>query len=85
VTDAQTFFDAVSYNLRARAKPHTIEANVQLPQRNPARHSWLVVRTPTHEIKQVTLNGKSWSRIDKKMEAIDLSGVNGTIGIEVAY
>ncbi len=85
VTDASTFFGPVSYSLHAGSKPHTVEATVRLPMRNPAKQDWLVVRTPTHRINSVRVNGRSWDRIDRSREAIELTGVQGSATVEVEY
>jgi hypothetical protein len=33
---------------------------------------WLVVRTPSGHIHDVTINGHPWNKIDKDLEAIEL-------------
>jgi hypothetical protein len=85
VTDAPTFFGPVSYSLRAGSRPETVDAIVRLPVRNPAKHVWLVVRTPSHQIKSVKLNGRAWERIDRSLEAIDIAGVRDSATVEVEY
>ncbi len=85
VTDAPTFFGPVSYTLHAGSRPNTVDAVVGLPVRNPAKHVWLVVRTPSHHINSVTLNGRQWQRLDRSREAIDLSGVGDSATVEVEY
>ncbi len=67
-----TYFGPLSYSIRAGSEAGTIEASVQLPSRNPAKTVWLVVRTPSGHIHDVTINGHPWNKIDKDLEAIEL-------------
>ena len=85
VTDAQTFFGPVTYTLHAGPKARTIEADVHLPERNPAKHSWLVVRTPSKQFRSVEVNGTKWTAIDQGKEAIELTGLKGDIAVEIQY
>lgn len=86
VKEAQTFFGPVTYTMRAGLNPRTIQAIVRLPERNPAKHNWLVVRTPSQQFRNVKVNGKSWDRIDRAREAIDLTGATTeSVTVEVEY
>jgi hypothetical protein len=85
VTSAPTFFGPVSYSLHAGSKPRTVEGMVQLPVRNSAAHSWLVVRTPSQEYRSVKVNGRGWTRLDRPREAIELTGFGGTVRVEIEY
>ena len=80
-----TYFGEVSYAMHAGAKPGTVEATVQLPSRNAPGSSWLVARVPSGHIESVTLNGQPWTKIDRKLEAIQLPRVSETLNIEIRY
>jgi hypothetical protein len=85
VKNLATFFGPLSYTLHAGRRPKTVEAHVEIPQRNPAKKTWLVVRTPLHEIKTVQLNGKRWDRVDRSLEAVDLTGVESPADLSITY
>jgi hypothetical protein len=80
-----TYFGPVTYTMRAGAEARTIEASVDLPQRNPARTAWLVVRTPEGRIREVTINGRPWTGIDQAQEAIRLPRGGSRLEIRVRY
>jgi hypothetical protein len=85
VSAAQTFFGPVSYQMHAGAEPNTIEATIDLPSRNPAKDSWLVVRTPAGKIRAVTLNGQAWTKIDNSIEAVKLPPTHGNLQLHIEY
>jgi hypothetical protein len=85
VTGVQTFFGPVTYTMRPGTAPGTLQAKVELPQRNPAGKTWLVARTPSGHIQSVTLNGKPWTRIDARNEAIELPTQKSPINLEIRY
>jgi hypothetical protein len=78
-----TYFGPVSYTLGAGAEAGTVEATVELPSRNPAKTVWLVARTPAGRIREVTINGKPWTKIDPLREAIELPLDQGKLEIRV--
>ncbi len=85
VANSQTFFGPVSYSMRAGAKAGTVEAQVQLPTRNPAKKSWLIVRTPSGKMRSVKLNGKTWTRINPAIEGIELPAGGSKLSVQVEY
>ncbi len=80
-----TYFGPVSYTMHAGSEPGLIEAEIQLPTRNPAHTAWLVARTPGARIRSVTVNGRPWSKIDPKNEAIELPQDQGTLRLQIRY
>jgi hypothetical protein len=80
-----TYFGPVSYTVRAGSEPGLIDADVQIPTRNPAHTVWLVVRTPSAHIRSVTINGSAWTKIDAAHEAIELPPDQGPLKIQVRY
>ena len=80
-----TYFGPVSYTMHAGKEPGLIEAEVQLPVRNPAHTVWLVVRTPAAHIRAVTVNGQLWNKIDAKNEAIELPQDQGNLRVQIRY
>ena len=85
VNDVQTFFGPVSYTLKGGRKPGVIEATVKLPTRNPPKKVRLVARVPRGRIRSVSINGKPWTAIDTKLEAIDLPQQQGPMQLEIQY
>jgi hypothetical protein len=85
VTDAQTFFGPVSYQMRPGKEQNTIDATVILPSRNPAKHNWLVVRAPSGKIRSVMLNGRPWTKFDNSIEAIELPSTDKKVQLQIAY
>jgi len=79
VNGVQTYFGPVSYTMHAGAAPGSVEATVELPARNPAQHAWLVCRLPSGHAMRVTLNGRPWTRIDARREAIELPAGAGRL------
>ncbi len=80
-----TYFGEVSYSMHAGEKAGTVEATVQLPTRSAPNSAWLVARTPSGHIESVTLNGRPWTKIDRKLEAIELPRESGTLKLEIRY
>jgi hypothetical protein len=80
-----TYFGEVSLDLHAAAEPGVIEGSVRLPEVRRPRTVWLVVRTPTGTIQEVTLNGKTWTRCDASREAIELPLLEGPVSVRVRY
>ena len=80
-----TYFGPVTYTLHSGAAGRTIEASVKIPQRNPAKSVWLVVRAPEGHIREVTIDGKPWTDIDLAQEAIRLPGGASTLEIRIRY
>lgn len=85
MNQVQTFFGPLSYSLHAGRETGVVEATVQLPTRNPAKKAWLVARVPQGSIKSVRLNGESWTRIDGRLEAIELPQQQGPLKLEIRY
>jgi hypothetical protein len=85
VRGVETFFGPVSYTLRAGAREGIIEATVQPPSRNPPKKTWLVVRVPRGHIQGVNLDGKPWTNIDPRLEAIEIPQRQGPVELEIRY
>ena len=85
VREVVSYFGAVSYTMRAGTEPGLIEADVQLPARNPARTVWLVVRTPSTHIRSVSINGRPWTKLDATNEAVELPTDQGRLRIQIRY
>jgi len=80
-----TYFGPVSYTMHLGSEPGLIEADVNLPNRNPARTVLLVARTPSTRIRGVTINGSAWTRIDASKETIELPREPGRMHIQIRY
>jgi hypothetical protein len=85
VNQVETFFGPLSYSLHAGQQTGVVEAAVQLPGRNPAKTAWLVTRVPHGSIQSVRLNGKPWTRIDTRLEAIELPNLADPLKLEIRY
>jgi len=85
VNGIMTYFGPLSYTMRPGGEPGLIEADVQLPRRNPARTAWLVARTPSTHIRSVTINGIAWTKIDAVKDAIELPQDQGRMRIQIRY
>ena len=82
--DAPTYFGPVSY--RTRASASGIEAEVELPKRNPPRNAWLVIRAPEGKrMRAIEINKQSWQDFDPTTERIRLPLGPGTISISVHF
>lgn len=85
VRDVQTFFGPVSYSLHAAEKAAVVEGTIELSTRTPAKKAWLVARVPQGKIASVKINGTSWTRIDRRSEAIELPQNRGRLQVEIRY
>jgi hypothetical protein len=73
VQRALTYFGEMSYTLHSRADEGLIEAEVELPQRNPPARAWLRLRHPRQEsLRRVEMDGESWPSFDAASETIGL-------------
>jgi len=80
-----TYWGEVSLQLRAGAENGVIQATVQLPVQCSTKTVWLVARTPSCQIKSVTINGQNWTRIDATREAIELPRSPSKLDITIHY
>ena len=84
VRRAPTYFGPVSYRLKAGAAG--INAQVQLPTRNPYHTAWLVVRAPSGKrITSVTIDGRPWTGFDPEKERIRLPVGPEPMRVEVKF
>ena len=73
VERALTYFGTMSYELRSFVADGYIEAELELPRRNPPRQAVLRLRHPQQKpITRVTLNGGEWRAFSAADEAIYL-------------
>jgi hypothetical protein len=79
-----TTFGVVSLHLRTTA-PGLATATLELPPTRPPRAVWLVVRTPSRKMVAVTVNGKNWTHIDARREAIALPSGQQRVEVRVRY
>lgn len=84
VRRAPTYFGPVSYRLKAGAAG--IDAQVQLPTRNPYHTAWLVVRAPAGKrITSVTIDGRPWTGFDAANDRIQLPIESQPMQVEVKF
>jgi hypothetical protein len=85
VTDAPTHFGPLSYEIAADGVGG-ITATVTLPSRNPAGQVMLCLRRPdAAPVREVRVNGKPWDEFDAARETLRLTGLSGTVTVEVRY
>lgn len=84
VRGVQTFFGPVSYEIHPGSRAGVLEAVVDLPAGNRAKETWLVVRVPKGKIQSVMLDGRPWTEIDPKLEAIKLPP-QGQMKLQITY
>jgi hypothetical protein len=82
VRNAPTRYGPMSYELGGGAGD--VRGTVELPQRNPYRNAWLVIRVPeSRKITSVTINGKPWTKLDGTRTRIRLPKAKGRMEIVV--
>jgi hypothetical protein len=82
--EAPTYFGPVSYKIEG--KDSSVQATVQLPTRNPFEVAWWVVRHPARKrIRDVEIDGKSWTEFDAAKERVRLPLSAGRLKITVNY
>lgn len=86
VRDAPTSFGAVSYRIESELSTNRISATVDLPSREQPESVQLRLRAPHPErMLWVKVNGRQYDAFDPDSETIDLTGLTGTLDIEVHY
>ena len=81
-----TLFGKVSFELKCSNSPNAIEATIEIPTGIPEGKAKLFVRAPFDKpIKNVMVNGKSWSKWDADKEFIVLPEQEKTINVIVNY
>lgn len=85
VNRVQTFFGPASYDIHRGRRPGMLEATVELPSSRPPKHAWLVARVPSGHIQSVTVNGKPWSKVNRRLEAIELPQQQGSLKLAIRY
>jgi hypothetical protein len=82
VNGAPTHFGSLSYSLRGSA--NEVHGAIELPTRNPYRNAWLTIRVPENKrIRAVTINGKSWTDIDRAHSSIRLPQAKSPLKVVV--
>ncbi len=82
--EAPTYFGPISCKIEG--KESSIQADVHLPTRNAFEAAWWVVRHPAQKrIRDVEINGKSWTDFDAAKERIHLPLSAGRLQITVNY
>jgi hypothetical protein len=86
VNDAPTCFGMVSYKLTSHLAEDRIDANVSLPDRNPAKIVSIRLRVPPGKvIETVSIDGKPYAQFNSATETIDLSGLAGSVNLSITY
>jgi hypothetical protein len=84
VNGAPTSFGPVSYTIDAAAD--SVSVSLEVPPSRALHSVMLRLRLPTGEqMTRVTVNGRGFHRFDPKTETIDLSGLRGSLWLQVAH
>ncbi len=79
-----TSFGPVSFALESR--PGTVHATVEVPSRAAPRTAALRLRLPgAARIRSVALDGRPFSRFNPQTGTVDLSGLRGTLTLDIAH
>jgi hypothetical protein len=86
VRDAPTSFGPVSYRVESHVAQDRIAATVTLPARQVPERTTLRVRAP-HPKRMIalTIDGEPSGRFNPQREEIDLTGLSGTVELEISY
>ncbi len=86
VRNAPTRFGTAVYQIASDADHGGIRATLDVPARHPPKQILLRLRHPrAPPIRSVAVNGRPWSDFDPGKETISLSGLQGTVTVEVRY
>jgi hypothetical protein len=86
IARALTYFGPLSYALHSHADKGFIEAEVELPQRNPPARAWLRLRHPRRQVlRRVEINGQVWTHWDATQESIGLPLEAGVLRVRAEY
>lgn len=86
VRKAPTWFGDVSFEVQSAVGSRTIRATVELDGREPGTCLLLRFRHPQETpMKQVSVNGKSWTDFDAQKEWVRIPGAGGKYKVVVGY
>ncbi len=86
VEKALTYFGEMGYSVRSLAGEGIIEAEIDLPRRNPPTRAFLRLRHPQQKrLQRVEVNGADWSCFDTASETITLPLDQGSLKVKAFY
>jgi len=86
VERALTYFGEMGYELRSRVDDGLIEADIELPRRNPPARATLRLRHPCRApIARVEIDGEDWKCFDGSGETISLPLGRGALKVKAYY
>jgi hypothetical protein len=86
VEKAPTAFGPLSYAITSDVAHHHVQADVQVPSRDPLPSLSLRLRVPAGlRMVNVHVNGAERKAFDPQTETIDLSGLTGALHVDVNY
>jgi hypothetical protein len=86
VERALTYFGPMGYAVESLADEGVIEAEVELPQRNPPARALLRLRHPRQEsLRRVEIDGREWTAFEPASETITLPVAGGTLKVRAMY
>lgn len=86
VENAPTYFGDLSYEIISDVDNNKITAELDLPNRKPAKSIIVRFRHPeAAPIKSVTVNGKEWKKFDSDNETIEIKGIADKVVVVANY
>ncbi|MCC7335754.1 MAG: hypothetical protein IT422_11690 [Pirellulaceae bacterium] len=86
VERAPTLFGPVSFTIHSRLAENLVEAEVQVPSRQPPRRLALRLRVPvSHSLQRVEVNGREHVQFDATRGTISLNDLSGTLRIQAHF
>jgi hypothetical protein len=86
VRNAPTCFGTVAYEIASDTARGTISATIEVPGRTQPKSILLRLRHPTAApLKNVTVNGRRWTRFNRDKECIELVGFSGKVAVKASY
>jgi hypothetical protein len=86
VQNAPTYFGKISYRLRSSAASGTVSGDIDFKAERPPSRAVLRLRHPAQKrLKEVQVNGQSWSKFDPAKEEIELPAGTQKIAFVAHY
>jgi len=86
VRNLQTEFGAISYTVHSNLSSGRVQAEISLPERNPARKVRLRFRIPEkRKMTSVTVNGDKWNDFDPAGEWVTIPGTLKEASVTAEY
>jgi hypothetical protein len=86
VANAPTAFGPLSYTITSDVTHHDVRAVVEVPSRDPISSLSLRLRVPSGlHMANVHVDAREYKAFDRDAETVDLTGLTGTVHVDVNY